>query len=204
MPPRAPRMDCGIGCSENLLHGQFLDQTWPSHNGGASSQDSGYPCRRETIPRMRRASSTLFSRAFVPPCIPLLGTASLGPVAWKPSRNPRRTFDWSIANAVPNASQLPRVGGSRGKRRDLGVVPASRTAAPVVRGALFSHYERAIDCCDAPDSRAICRYTTYCQQPTAAPSLRGSLAPWNPCALEYTIAPAWPMMGSSAATRSTG
>src|SRR5207245_4783577 len=40
------------------------------------------------------------------------------------------------------------------------------------------------------------------RHPTAAPSLRGSLAPSKPCVLECTTAPAWPMARSSAAARS--
>src|ERR1700676_525213 len=34
-------------------------------------------------------------------------TASLGPVAWKPSRNPRRTLIWDSANPMPR-SATPR------------------------------------------------------------------------------------------------
>jgi len=70
--------------------------------------DSGFSHRRRAS-RGRQAPSTLFSRAFIPPCILglvalrgkpqglRLSDQSLG----NPSRNPRRTLIWDSANPMP-------------------------------------------------------------------------------------------------------
>src|ERR1700682_5279203 len=57
-------------------------------------------------PEDAAVSSTLISRAFVPPCIPAhhqddARTASLGPDVCRTDRNPRRTLVFMCANSVP-------------------------------------------------------------------------------------------------------
>jgi hypothetical protein len=78
------------------------------------------------------------------------------------SRPPKQTgtldahFSYSIANAVPGASRLPRAHECCGKRRDLGVVPTARNS-----GAAAA--ERS-------------RRTMSGQSPTTAPQIRARFA----------------------------
>ena len=133
------------------------------------------------------------------------------------SRLPQQTgtldahLNESCANAVPSESWLPRAHGFSRKSRGLGVVSMRRADSWRSAGMRMPHYERAIRSSGAPDSRAACAPTmgiyarsvgardssvyhlSRRQTPTAAPSLRGSLAPSNSPARECTMAPACPI-----------
>ena len=157
---------------------------------------TGRPSRGRAGPP-RRCSPGLLSRRVSPRRgLPLSDQSSAAA-----DRNPRRTFYEGVANAVPNASRRRHPREYRGKHRDLRALPTSRnshaTAASRRLRTMSGQSSRT-----APQIRA--RFPGCYPHPTAAPSLRGSLAPWNSRAPACTIAPAWPMMGSNAAARSTG
>jgi hypothetical protein len=195
MAARAPRMDCGIGCSENLLHGQFLDQRGRSHNGRSLFARFGISPPQGDHPEDAQGLLDVVLPGFCPAVYPFVRDCLS-----RTSRPPKQTgtldahFIWNIANAVPNASRLPRAHECCGKHRGLSDVPTTADQGGRCREAPSSHYQRAIADHSASDSRANCWVLNLLgrqlQHPIAAPSLRGSLAPWNPCELEYTIAPA--------------
>jgi len=73
------------------------------------------PCAGDH-PEDAQASSTLISRAFIPPCIPLFATLLYRDEPGLPlsdqtpaeaGRNPRRTFVFTEARAVPTLRALP-------------------------------------------------------------------------------------------------
>jgi len=122
------------------------------------------------------ASSTLISRAFVPPCIPpdepralRARTASLGPDTRDDTgRNPRRTFAGERSKCCANVARNPPCHAFAMKIRGVTSIGLSAAGSP----ASCLHCKRAMASARAPGSRE----STACFTPSACGVYRVRLA----------------------------